>query len=204
MLIDTVGFLSNLPHNLITAFHSTLQDMINADIILHIRDISHPASKLQLKEVLKTLSSLQVSGLHEIVECRNKSDIVQQNFGQKEVKAIRLKNNDKSKVIPSVVVNISCKTGVGLSQLERIIEEELSRRCQLSRYVLKVPASGEHLDYLLRHNMTNNDVQGIDDFFLQVSTIPLSKEQFSKFNRSFSDVEIIDKFEIVDNARRIN
>ena len=52
--------------------------------------------------------------------------------------------------------------------------------------------------------MTNNNVQGVDDFFLQVITIPLSKEQFSKFNRKFSDVEIIEKFEIVDNARRIN
>jgi len=196
MLIDTVGFLSNLPHSLIAAFHSTLQDMINADIIIHIRDISHPASKLQLKEVLKTLSSLQASRLHEIVECRNKSDIVQDHFGKSEVKPVRLTNKTKNKLLPSVVINISCKSGVGLSELEQIIEEELSRRCQLTRYVLKIPANGDHFDYLLRHNMANtDDVQGVDDFYLQVTTIPIFAEQFSKFIYKFSDVEVLEKIQ---------
>ena len=61
---------------------------------------------------------------------------------------------------------------------------------------MKIPANGDHFDYLLRHNMANtDDVQGVDDFYLQVTTIPIFAEQFSKFIYKFSDVEVLEKIQ---------
>lgn len=58
MLLDTIGFITNLPHELVESFKTTLEEVQDADIVLHIRDISHPNTEEQKKTVLEVLKEL--------------------------------------------------------------------------------------------------------------------------------------------------
>ena len=59
ILLDTIGFITNLPHELVDSFKSTLEEVLIADIVLHIRDISHPHSDDQKKTVLQVLKDIK-------------------------------------------------------------------------------------------------------------------------------------------------
>jgi len=58
ILLDTIGFITNLPHDLIESFKCTLEEVQDADLVLHIRDINHPHTEDQKKTVLKVLKDL--------------------------------------------------------------------------------------------------------------------------------------------------
>lgn len=58
ILLDTIGFITNLPHELVESFKSTLEEVLIADLVLHIRDISHPHSDDQKKTVLEVLKEI--------------------------------------------------------------------------------------------------------------------------------------------------
>src|SRR5690606_11246557 len=79
ILSDTVGFISNLPTQLVAAFRATLEEVIEADIVLHVRDNSHPDTEAQKQDVLKVLDELDV--LDEdgpiLVEILNKVDLLE-------------------------------------------------------------------------------------------------------------------------------
>ena len=72
ILSDTVGFISDLPTELIAAFRATLEEVLAADLILHLRDISHDNTETQAVEVEKVLSNLGVSESTPVLELWNK------------------------------------------------------------------------------------------------------------------------------------
>ncbi|XP_033050668.1 putative GTP-binding protein 6 isoform X5 [Trachypithecus francoisi] len=78
LYVDTIGFLSQLPHGLIESFSATLEDVAHSDLIVHVRDVSHPEVELQKCSVLSTLHSLQLPArlLDSMVEVHNKVDLV--------------------------------------------------------------------------------------------------------------------------------
>jgi GTP-binding protein HflX len=78
VMSDTVGFISDLPTHLITAFRATLEEVKEADIILHIRDVSDPMSERRKKDVLDILDSLEAGPNHHqpILEVMNKADLL--------------------------------------------------------------------------------------------------------------------------------
>ena len=76
ILSDTVGFISDLPTELIAAFRATLEEVLTADLIIHVRDISHENSENQNSEVNKVLKSLGVSDCTPILEIWNKIDLL--------------------------------------------------------------------------------------------------------------------------------
>jgi GTP-binding protein HflX len=76
ILSDTVGFISELPTQLVAAFRATLEEVLEADLILHVRDISHPESAEQAADVADILQSLGVSGATPQFEIWNKLDLV--------------------------------------------------------------------------------------------------------------------------------
>jgi len=76
ILSDTVGFISNLPTHLVAAFRATLEEVLEADVICHVRDISHPQSEEQSDEVLSILSDLGVAEDIPVIEVWNKIDRV--------------------------------------------------------------------------------------------------------------------------------
>ncbi|XP_067889331.1 putative GTP-binding protein 6 isoform X3 [Heterodontus francisci] len=79
LYIDTIGFLSQLPHNLIESFSATLEDVAYSDVIVHVRDISHPETTNQKMNVLNVLRNLQLPNqlLDSIIEVHNKIDLME-------------------------------------------------------------------------------------------------------------------------------
>ncbi|XP_006876322.1 PREDICTED: putative GTP-binding protein 6 [Chrysochloris asiatica] len=78
LYVDTIGFLSQLPHELIASFAATLEDVAHADLILHVRDVSHPETELQKASVLSALRGLRLPTplLDSVLEVHNKVDLV--------------------------------------------------------------------------------------------------------------------------------
>src|SRR5688500_6246811 len=76
ILSDTVGFISDLPHQLVAAFRATLEEVLEADLILHVRDISHPESEAQAANVRAILIEIGVDAEAQrgIIEVWNKLD----------------------------------------------------------------------------------------------------------------------------------
>jgi|TARA_B110000285_G_C14703838_1_gene414652 GTPase len=60
-MLDTVGFITDLPHGLVDSFKATLDEVLYADVIVHVRDISHPHSEHQRETVLKVLQEIGIS-----------------------------------------------------------------------------------------------------------------------------------------------
>ncbi|MBV0912128.1 GTPase HflX [Anianabacter salinae] len=82
ILSDTVGFISNLPTQLVAAFRATLEEVLEADLILHVRDIAHPDTEAQAKDVEAILHDLGVSKDTEVIEVWNKVDLVDPDHRQ--------------------------------------------------------------------------------------------------------------------------
>ncbi len=112
LLTDTVGFINKLPHHLVDAFRSTLEEAKYADVILHVVDASNPQAELHCKVVNDTLESLDVVGL-PMVTAWNKIDLVSERPAFKDFHA------DAS-------VEISAATGEGIDELYDCIAEILS------------------------------------------------------------------------------
>ena len=104
---DTVGFVSDLPTELVAAFRATLEEVLEADVILHVRDISHPQSQAQWAEVVTILGVLGVSKDTPQIEVWNKID----NLPEDEAEALRVTAKRSGKYVTSAV------TGEGVADL---------------------------------------------------------------------------------------
>lgn len=76
ILSDTVGFISDLPTQLVAAFRATLEEVLEADLIVHVRDIAHPETEEQARNVRDILSDLGVTAEAQVVELWNKADLL--------------------------------------------------------------------------------------------------------------------------------
>ncbi len=114
ILSDTVGFISNLPTELVAAFKATLEEVIEADIIIHVRDISHPDTEIQKVDVIKVLSELGVDDKKPIIEVCNKSDLLDSLTD----------NQQKNDLIEGKSPNlfISAAKGTGIEELLKEIQ----------------------------------------------------------------------------------
>jgi GTP-binding protein HflX len=119
ILSDTVGFISNLPTELVAAFRATLEEVIEADVILHVRDISHIDSKEQKDDVLTVLGSLvpEEKISHDTIEVLNKTDLLTEE-GKQQLKSRAEKSQG--------LVAISAKTSDGMNTLFEAIEKKLA------------------------------------------------------------------------------
>lgn len=111
LFTDTVGFISKLPHNLVDAFKSTLEEAKYADLILHVADASNPEVDEQMKVVYRTLEELKVTG-KPVITFLNKQDKLEKERIIKDIKA-------------DAVVKGSAKTGEGIDELLSKITEIL-------------------------------------------------------------------------------
>ena len=112
ILTDTVGFIRKLPHHLINAFRSTLEEAKYADIILHLVDISNPHADNHILTVYETLSSLGVTD-KPVITAFNKIDKVEEIPIIKDFKA-------------DIIVNIAAKKQIGFQELSNAIETEIN------------------------------------------------------------------------------
>ena len=122
-LVDTVGFVRHLPHQLVEAFRSTLEEVQFADLILHVVDGAHPDPESQLAAVRSVFAEIGASGIPEIVVV-NKADIAD------PLVLGRLQRREQHCVL------VSAKTGAGLPELLALLEDEVPRPDTLVDVVL--------------------------------------------------------------------
>ncbi|OYU90648.1 MAG: GTPase HflX [Bradyrhizobiaceae bacterium PARB1] len=122
MLSDTVGFISNLPTQLVAAFRATLEEVLEADIILHVRDISHEDAEAQQSDVDNVLRQLgiDIDAGARILEVWNKID----RFSEEERE--NLANIAARKPADNPVFMVSAVTGEGVTELLTAIEDRLA------------------------------------------------------------------------------
>ncbi len=129
LLTDTVGFINKLPHNLIDAFKSTLEEAAHADLILHIADSSDKNIDMHLDVVYQTLHDLKITG-KPVITAFNKIDKVED--------AVSLTDNKAE-----TVVRMSAKTGEGVDKLLEVIQDELNSMRVLVDCVLPYTRTGD-------------------------------------------------------------
>jgi GTPase len=120
ILSDTVGFISDLPTQLIAAFRSTLEEVLEADLILHVRDIASPATEAQRLEVIRVLSEIGIGEQEQsvrVVEVWNKSDLLPQ---EDRVRLAKHARQEKAALV-------SAAQGEGVPQLLQLIGSRLMR-----------------------------------------------------------------------------
>lgn len=96
ILSDTVGFISDLPHELIMAFRATLEEVLSADVIVHVRDIANPNTREQQQDVLKVLRSLGLEDIEQqdgYIELFNKIDLLDDDMRRHLEKQIAARRN---------------------------------------------------------------------------------------------------------------
>jgi GTP-binding protein HflX len=150
ILSDTVGFISDLPTMLIAAFRATLEEVIEADIILHVRDVSHEDAEAQSQDVENVLRQLGI-GPHDgsqekrvLIEVWNKLDRLDAD------ERARLKNLAERRPADERPVLVSALTGEGIAELSAAIEDRLAAGRVLIELVLDA-ADGAGVSWLYRH-----------------------------------------------------
>jgi GTP-binding protein HflX len=120
ILSDTVGFISNLPTMLVAAFRATLEEVVEADLILHVRDVAHEESEAQARDVEKVLGDLGIDTLpadSHILEVWNKIDMLPHE------RRVELQHESRRNTRPPVLV--SATTGEGIAPLLDALDSEL-------------------------------------------------------------------------------
>jgi len=146
ILSDTVGFISDLPTQLVAAFRATLEEVTAADVILHVRDIANPDTEVQKRQVIKVLEDLGVidgeGGLASvpIIEVWNKLDLLD-NDAIGELKDQIARRDDEK------IVAVSALTGEGCDQLLEVAGEELTAGARECSFVLPA-GDGQRIAWL--------------------------------------------------------
>ena len=165
---DTVGFISDLPTQLVAAFRATLEEVLEADLVLHVRDISHPESAEQAADVADILASLGVRAGVPMFEVWNKLDLV--DASQHEALAVQAAN--RQGVFP-----VSALTGEGVEVLLEAVsvafdEAKSERRLELSF------AEGKRRAWLHGEGVVLAEVQGEDGWQIDVLWTARQEKRF--------------------------
>ena len=170
ILSDTVGFVADLPTELVAAFRATLEEVESADLIVHVRDIAHPDSDAQAVDVGKVLATLGLdeAGSPPRIEVWNKLDLLDGN--EREALLGEVKRRDD-------VFAVSALDGEGVVALGEAIAARLHQRAEVHR--LKLSASdGNRIAWLHAHGEMLD--QRMDDETMHVA-VRLSVENWARF-----------------------
>jgi GTP-binding protein HflX len=148
ILSDTVGFISALPTQLVAAFRATLEEVISADLIVHVRDISHPDSDAQREDVETVLAEIGAAGegASPLIEAWNKIDRLDRDQSER-VRAEAARRDD--------VVPISALTGEGLDDLVECAATCLAKGTR-ARTVRVSAGDGEAIAWLHANGQVEN------------------------------------------------
>ena len=173
ILSDTVGFISDLPTHLVAAFRATLEEVREADILLHVRDFSHPDSDAQRDDVLSVLRDL---GLEEqkledqTVEILNKIDLMEDpaSLDSASGKTHR--------------IAVSALTGEGCKNVLSVLDEMIGAADVTRTFELDV-TDGAALAWLYEHGQVMERQDGETDILMKVRLAPVDAERFdARFN----------------------
>lgn len=149
ILSDTVGFISDLPHQLVAAFRATLEEVLSANLVLHVRDISHPESAEQSADVHEILTSLGMNKSTPMLEIWNKLDLV--DATSREALLMQSARRDD-------VLALSALSGEGidilLDKVSAAFDEDKTER------LLDLPFSeGRRYAWLHQHDVVESETQ---------------------------------------------
>ncbi len=178
ILSDTVGFISDLPHELVEAFRATLEEVIAADLIIHVRDVSHPetlAQKADVEAVLRTLGLTEAIETNGIIEALNKCDLLaEEDFATLANRSVRAEGE---------LVLVSARTGQGCDDLISAIDGRLA----VGMPVIEVQVAahdGAGLAWLYQHGEV---LARTDDAAGSRLTVRLSAGNAARFARREAD-----------------
>lgn len=177
ILSDTVGFISDLPHELVMAFRATLEEVLNADIILHVRDVSNPDNQEQCADVLAVLAHL---GLKEIktadnyIEVFNKADLLpSEDLPRWQAKTA----NSANLVLTSAI------SGEGCDKLLELIRQKLAqgqKKCQI-----EIPVTDGKLQVWIYQKSEVQKLENTEQ--TNIFTVCISSENLARFEKMTAD-----------------
>ncbi|MEL7090350.1 MAG: GTPase HflX [Pseudomonadota bacterium] len=168
ILSDTVGFISDLPTELVASFRATLEEVLAADVILHVRDISHPETEEQAEDVRGILAELGVSEDRETFEIWNKIDLLDPEAA--EAARARAARDDH-------VLTLSAITGEGVDPLLETVAATVQGAVVEEQVHLGF-AEGRKRAWLFEQDVVLEEAQGEDGFVFDVRWTPIQKARF--------------------------
>ncbi len=179
---DTVGFVSDLPTMLIAAFRATLEEVVEADVILHVRDVSHEDAEAQLRDVEKILQELgieprEANDKRSLIEVWNKIDRLDNAARE------RLANIAERRAPANRPVLVSAATGEGIETLAKVIETRLATGREVIELRLD-PADGAGISWLHRH--TEVLQKSIDENGIIAMTVRADPDKAARLRAKFS------------------
>lgn len=195
IISDTVGFVSNLPHELVNAFHATLEEVLEADIVIHVRDVAHPDTEAQKRDVLGVLGELKVLGKTNdedqsekpMIEALNKIDLLQEDD--------RIYVKNRAEMGNQSAVAISAFNGDGCDDLLHTIDNILTEG-YLSAEIALDYQDGAALAWL--HERAEVLDRKDDENGMTLS-VRISPESAARFEQTFEE---IDTSELAEPRRR--
>ena len=172
ILSDTVGFISELPTQLVEAFRATLEEVAEADIILHVRDAAHPETAAQREDVLAVLAGMARDGTldegyaERIIEVMNKADLL---GGVEEVPRR-----------PGALA-VSALTGDGFAALLTALDSRIAAGMEEARYALP-HEDGARLAWLYDHGEVISREDGEEGVSVVVRLLPADRARFEREN----------------------
>ena len=170
-MIDTVGFISDIPISLIASFNATLEDAKLADILIHVRDVSNPDHFAQNQNVLKTLGGLEISRklMKNMITVGNKCD--------------KLSEDDLENVRKDGMIPISTKTGLNMQELMVKLDTVLLKETGLLQKRFKVLTGSQEFQEIMRNvNVTKIETCPEDENFSLIDTL-LPEYELKKFEK---------------------
>ena len=170
ILSDTVGFISQLPTELVAAFRATLEEVAEADVILHVRDIAHPDSAAQRADVVAVLEGMVEDGMLDdgwaarTIEVLNKADLLG------GIAAVPAR--------PDAVV-VSGVTGEGLPALRSAIDARISEGMEVADYAIP-PQDGARLAWLYQHGEVLARDDAPESIRVRVRLLPADRARFER------------------------
>ena len=170
ILSDTVGFISDLPTELVAAFRATLEEVLDADLILHVRDIAHPQSGEQASDVATIMDGLGVDEETPQFEVWNKIDLL--DADAREVVTTRAARSDTT-------FPMSAITGEGVDDLLAAVAGTLD--AERREQVLDLPyADGRRRAWLHEQGVVEDEQAGEDGYRMSVRMTARQEKRFSK------------------------
>ena len=170
ILSDTVGFISELPTELVAAFRATLEEVSEADIILHVRDASHPDTDQQRADVEAVLQGLVADGTLDedwklrTIEVLNKADLM---------------GGVANMAVKSGTIAVSAISGEGLGDLAGLIDARIASGMVLAEYTL-ANEDGARLAWLYQHGEVIERTEREDGVHVQVRLMPKDRDRFEQ------------------------
>ena len=176
ILSDTVGFISDLPTELVAAFRATLEEVLSANIIIHVRDISHADTRVQKEEVEKILANLGIiirdkkeEGIYiPVIEVWNKWDQLNISMRQNIL-------DEHSTTVP--FCSISALTGEGVEKLSTMVSDILISSDRKRRIEIDI-SDGQKLAWLHSHGKVIEIIETAD---LHIVDVRLSDQDWGRF-----------------------